>query len=200
MSISGIKNIWDIQGGGSSAPVDTTNFAKKNEANTFTERNTFNEGITVPSNAEANVEKNVTNNNDNQIVNYKGFYWKQLHSQGNLTMNDGQTQAYNITTNDLIAQKHIRVMVRITPTNYDYTMVFDITCNSLSYKNFGEVKAIHWGDNASSTLDPTKFLYVTVAQYQNNTLRINIRNATGTQIRTGSIYTYIQTIKPKFQI
>lgn len=200
MSISGIKNIWDIQGGGSSTPVDTTNFAKKNEANTFTQRNTFNDGITVPSNAEAYVEKDITNNSDNQIVNYKGFYWKQLHSQGNLTMNDGQTQAYNITTSDLIAQKHIRVMVRITPTNYDYTMVFDITCNSLSYKNFGEVKTIHWADNAASTLDPTKFVYITVSQYQNNTLRINIRNATGTQIRTGSIITYIQTIKPKFQI
>ena len=187
-------------GGGTSASIDTTNFAKKNEANTFTQQNTFNAGFTVPNTTEAYVEKDITNQNDNQVVNYKGFYWKQLHTQGNLTMNDGQTQAYNITTADLIAQKHIRVMVRITPTNYDYTMVFDITCNSLGYKNFGEVKTIHWGDNAASTLDPTKFVYITVAQYQNNTLRINIRNATGTQIRTGSIYIYIQTIKPKFQI
>ena len=200
MAKFGIKNIWDIQGGGSSTPIDTSNFAKKNEANTFTQRNTFNEGITVPNNAEAYVEKDITNNNDNQIVNYKGFYWKQLHSQGNLTMDDGQTQAYNITTNDLIARRHIRVMVRITPNNYDYTMVFDITCNSLSYKNFGEVKILHWADNAASDLNHTKLVYVTVAQYQNNTLRINIKNTTGAQIRTGSIYTYIQTIKPKFQI
>ena len=191
---------WKKAVGGSSAPIDTTNFAKKNEANTFTQRNTFNEGITVPSSAEAYVVKDITNNNDDQVVNYKGFYWKRLHTQGNFTMNDGAVQAYNITTNDLIAKKHIRVMVRITPSNYDYTMVFDITCNSLSYKNFGEVKTIHWADNTASSLDPTKFVYITVAQYQNNTLRINIKNATGTQIRTGSIYIYIQTIKPKFQI
>ena len=200
MSVLGIKNIWDIQGGGSSTPVDTTNFAKKNEANTFTQANNFNGGLTIPDSAVGNVNKEVDNANDNQVINYKGFYWKQLHSQGNLTMNDGQVQAYNITTTDLIAQRYIRVMVRITPTNFDYTMVFDITCNNLGYKNFGEVKTIHWQDNAASNLDPTKFVYVTVAQYQNNTLRINIRNATGAQIRTGSIYTYIQTIKPKFQI
>ena len=186
-------------GGGTSTPIDTTNFAKKNEVNTFTQANNFNAGFTVPDSAVGNVNKEVDNANDNQIINYKGFYWKRLHSQGDLTMNGGQTQAYNITTNDLIAQRHIRVMVRITPPNYDYTLVFDIICNSLGYKNFGEVKAIHWQDNTGSNLDPTKFVYVTVAQHQNNTLRLNIKNATGAQIRMGSIHTYIQTIKPKFQ-
>lgn len=39
MSKFGIKNIWDIQGGGGS--VNTTNLAKKNEDNTFTSKNTF---------------------------------------------------------------------------------------------------------------------------------------------------------------
>ena len=187
-------------GGGPSTPIDTTNFAKKNEANTFTETNNFNAGFTVPNSATGNVAKEVDNANDNQVINYKGFYWKQLHAQGNLTMNDGQVQAYNITTSELRTQRVIRVMLRITPSNYDYTLIFEISCNNLGYKNFGEVKVIHWADNASSNLDPTKFVYVTVAQYQNNTLRINIRNATGAQIRTGSIYTYIQIIRPKFQI
>ena len=172
----------------------------RTENNTFTGTNTFNNGFTVPNSAEAYVEKNITNANDNQIINYKGFYWKRIGQQNNIRVDNGNTTAFNITTSELIAQKHVRVMVRITPTNYDYTMVFDLTLNSLSYKNFGEVKTLHWAENAGSNLDPTKFIYVTVAQYQTNTIRINIRNATGAAINTGTIYTYIQTIKPKFQI
>lgn len=161
---------------------------------------TFNNGFTVPNSAEAYVEKDITNANDNQIVNYKGFYWKRIGQQNTIGLTNGSTTAFNITTSELRSQKHVRIMVRITPNNYDYTMVFDLTLNSLTYKNFGEVKTLHWADNAGSNLDPTKFIYVTVAQYQTNTLRINIRNATGNTISTGTIYTYIQTIKPKFQI
>ena len=171
----------------------------RSENNTFTGTNTFNNGFTVPNSAEAYVEKDITNANDNQIVNYKGFYWKRIGQQNNISLNNGATTAFNITTSELRSQKHARVMVRITPNNYDYTMVFDLTLNSLNYKNFGEVKTLHWADNAGSNLDPNKFIYVTVAQYQNNTIRINIRNATGANISTGTIYTYIQTIKPKLQ-
>ena len=174
-------------------------YVKKDEANTFTASNTFNNGFTVPNSAEAHVVKDITNANDNQIVNYKGFYWKRIGQQNNIRLNNGQTTAFNSTTSDLVAQKHVRIMVRITPNNYDYTMVFDLTCNNLNYKNFGEVKTLHWADNAASNLDPAKFIYVTAAQYQNNTIRINIRNATGAAIDTGTIYTYIQTIKPKLQ-
>ena len=174
-------------------------YVKKDEDNTFTAANTFNNGFTVPNSAEAYVEKDVTNANDNQIVNYKGFYWKRIGQQNNINLNNGATSAFNIATSELRSQKHVRVMVRITPNNYDYTMVFDLTLNSLTYKNFGEVKTLHWADNTGSNLDPTKFIYVTVAQYQTNTIRINIRNATGASISTGTIYTYIQTIKPKLQ-
>ena len=176
------------------------NTAKLNQANTFTGTNRFNNGFTVPSSAEAYVEKYITNDNDNQIINYKGFYWKRIGQQNNINLNNGATTAFNITTSDLRSQKHVRIMVRITPNNYDYTMVFDLTLNSLSYKNFGEVKTLHWADNTLSNLDPNKFIYVTVAQFQNNAIRINIRNATGANISTGTIYTYIQTIKPKFQL
>ena len=176
------------------------NTAKLNQANTFTGTNRFNNGFTVPSSAEAYVEKYITNDNDNQIINYKGFYWKRIGQQNNINLNNGATTAFNITTSELRSQKHVRIMVRITPNNYDYTMVFDLTLNSLSYKNFGEVKTLHWADNTLSNLDPNKFIYVTVAQFQNNAIRINIRNATGANISTGTIYTYIQTIKPKFQL
>ena len=176
------------------------NTAKLNQANTFTGTNRFNNGFTVPSSAEAYVEKYITNDNDNQIINYKGFYWKRIGQQSSIGLANGATTAFNITTSDLRSQKHVRIMVRITPNNYDYTMVFDLTLNSLSYKNFGEVKTLHWADNTLSNLDPNKFIYVTVAQFQNNAIRINIRNATGANISTGTIYTYIQTIKPKFQL
>lgn len=179
--------------------LTTTKNQIRSENNTFTGTNTFNNGFTVPNNAEAHVEKDITNANDNQIVNYKGFYWKRIGQQNSIRVDDGRTSAFNTTTNELIAQKHIRVMVRITPTNYDYTVVFDLTCNNLGYKNFGEVKTLHWADNAASDLNPTKFIYITAAQYQNNTIRINIRNATGASINTGTIYIYIQTIKPKLQ-
>ena len=172
----------------------------RSENNTFTGTNTFNTGFTVPNSAEAYVEKDITNANDNQVVNYKGFYWKRIGQQNNISLNNGATTAFNITTSELRSQKHVRVMVRITPNNYDYTMVFDLTLNSLSYKNFGEVKTLHWADNTLSNLDPNKFIYVTAAQFQNNAIRINIRNATGATINTGTIYTYIQTIKPKFQL
>ena len=174
-------------------------YVKKDEANTFTAANTFNNGFTVPNSAEAYVEKDITNANDNQIVNYKGFYWKRIGQQNNISLSNGSTTAFNITTSELRSQKHVRIMVRITPNNYDYTMVFDLTLNSLSYKNFGEVKTLHWADNTGSNLDPNKFIYITAAQYSNNTIRINIRNATGATINTGNIYTYIQTIKPKLQ-
>ena len=175
-------------------------YVKKDEANTFTATNTFNNGFTVPNSAEAYVEKDITNANDNQIVNYKGFYWKRIGQQNNINLSNGSTTAFNTTTSELRSQKHVRIMVRITPNNYDYTMVFDLTLNSLNYKNFGEVKTLHWADNTGSNLDPNKFIYITVAQYQNNTIRINIRNATGASISTGTIYVYIQTIKPKFQL
>ena len=174
-------------------------YVKKDEANTFTAGNTFNNGFTVPNSAEAYVEKNITNDNDNQIVNYKGFYWKRIGQQNSIRLNDGATSAFNTTTSELRSQKHIRIMVRITPTNYDYTTVFDLTLNNLNYKNFGEVKILHWADNAGSDLNPNKFIYITAAEYQNNTIRINIRNATGAVINTGTIYIYIQTIKPKLQ-
>ena len=208
-----VKWKWKPAAGGS-VPADLTQkvnqnetkintieqkYVKKDEANTFTAANTFNSGFTVPNTTEAYVEKDITNANDNQIVNYKGFYWKRIGQQSNIRLNNGSTTAFNTTTNELIAQKHVRVMVRITPNNYDYTMVFDLTLNNLGYKNFGEVKTLHWADNAASNLDPAKFIYITVAQYQNNTIRINIRNATGAAIDTGTIYTYIQTIKPKLQ-
>ena len=174
-------------------------YVKKDEANTFTAGNTFNNGFTVPNSAEAYVEKNITNDNDNQIVNYKGFYWKRIGQQNSIRLNDGATSAFNTTTSELRSQKHIRIMVRITPTNYDYTAVFDLTLNNLNYKNFGEVKILHWADNAGSDWNPNKFIYITAAEYQNNTIRINIRNATGAVINTGTIYIYIQTIKPKLQ-
>ena len=180
--------------------LTTTKNQIRSENNTFTGTNTFNNGFTVPNNAEANVVKDITNANDNQIVNYKGFYWKRIGQQNNINLNNGATTAFNVTTSELRSQKHVRVMVRITPNNYDYTMVFDLTLNSLSYKNFGEVKTLHWADNTLSNLDPAKFIYVTIAQYQTNILRLNIRNATGASISTGTIYTYIQTIKPKFQL
>ena len=209
-----VKWKWKPAAGGGNVPAELQNkvnqnetkintieqkYVKKDEANTFTAANTFNNGFTVPNSAEAHVEKDVTNANDNQIVNYKGFYWKRIGQQNNINVSNGATTAFNITTSELIIQKHARIMVRITPSNYDYTMVFDLTLNSLSYKNFGEVKTLHWADNAGSTLDPNKFIYVTAAQYQNNTIRINIRNASGAVINTGTIYTYIQTIKPKLQ-
>ena len=208
-----VKWKWKPAAGGS-VPADLTQkvnqletktntiegkYVKKDEANTFTAANTFNNGFTVPNSAEAYVEKNITNDNDNQIVNYKGFYWKRIGLQNNIRLDNGSTSAFNTTTSELISQKHVRIMVRITPTNYDYTTVFDLTLNNLGYKNFGEVKILHWADNAASNLDPNKFVYLTVAQYQNNTIRINIRNATGAVINTGTIYTYIQTIKPKLQ-
>ena len=208
-----VKWKWKPAAGGS-VPADLTQkvqqletktntieskYVKKDEANTFTAANTFNSGFTVPNNAEAYVEKDITNANDNQIVNYKGFYWKRIGQQNNINLNNGATTAFNTTTSELRSQKHVRIMVRITPNNYDYTMVFDLTCNNLNYKNFGEVKTLHWADNTGSNLDPNKFIYITVAQYQNNTIRINIRNATGASISTGTIYTYIQTIKPKLQ-
>ena len=180
--------------------LNTTKNQIRSEDNTFTGTNTFNNGFTVPNSAEANVVKDITNANDNQIVNYKGFYWKRIGQQNNISLNNGATTAFNITTSELRSQKHVRIMVRITPNNYDYTMVFDLTLNSLSYKNFGEVKTLHWADNTLSNLDPNKFIYVTAAQFQNNAIRINIRNATGATINTGTIYTYIQTIKPKFQL
>ena len=172
----------------------------RSENNTFTGTNTFNNGFTVPNSAEANVVKDITNANDNQIVNYKGFYWKRIGQQSSIGLANGATSAFNITTNELRSQKHVRIMVRITPNNYDYTVVFDLTLNSLAYKNFGEVKILHWADNTGSDLNPNKFIYVTAAQFQNNAIRINIRNATGANISTGTIYTYIQTIKPKFQL
>ena len=175
-------------------------YVKKDEANTFTALNTFNNGFTVPNSAEAYVEKDITNANDNQIVNYKGFYWKRIGQQNNINLSNGATSAFNTTTSELRSQKHVRIMVRITPNNYDYTTVFDLTLNNLNYKNFGEVKTLHWADNTGSNLDPNKFIYITAAQYQNNTIRINIRNATGATIQTGTIYTYIQTIKPKLQL
>ena len=208
-----VKWKWKPAAGGS-VPADLTQkvnqletktntieqkYVKKDEANTFTATNTFNNGFTVPNSAEAYVEKDITNANDNQIVNYKGFYWKRIGQQNNINLSNGSTTAFNTTTSELRSQKHVRIMVRITPNNYDYTMVFDLTLNSLNYKNFGEVKTLHWADNAGSNLDPNKFIYVTAAQYQNNTIRINIRNATGANISTGTIYTYIQTIKPKLQ-
>ena len=210
-----IKSIWETKNtGGGNVPTDLENkvnqnetkintieskYVKKDETNTFTALNTFNNGFTVPNSAEAHVEKDITNANDNQIVNYKGFYWKRIGQQNNINLNNGSTTAFNTTTSELRSQKHVRIMVRITPNNYDYTMVFDLTLNSLAYKNFGEVKTLHWADNTGSNLDPNKFIYVTVAQYRNNTIRINIRNATGATINTGTIYTYIQTIKPKLQ-
>ena len=209
-----VKWKWKPAAGGS-VPADLTQkvnqnetkintiegkYVKKDEPNTFTATNAFNNGFTVPNSAEAYVEKDITNANDNQIVNYKGFYWKRIGQQNNINLSNGSTTAFNTTTSELRSQKHVRIMVRITPNNYDYTMVFDLTLNSLSYKNFGEVKTLHWADNTGSNLDPNKFVYVSVAQYQNNTIRINIRNATGATINTGTIYTYIQTIKPKFQL
>ena len=209
-----VKWKWNNNTGGGSVPAGLEQRVQNLETNTvkitgdqsiagvktFTGTNRFNNGFTVPNSAEAYVEKDITNANDNQIVNYKGFYWKRIGQQNNINLNNGSTTAFNITTSELRSQKHVRVMVRITPNNYDYTMVFDLTLNSLAYKNFGEVKTLHWADNAGSNLDPTKFIYVTVAQYQTNTIRINIRNATGASISTGTIYTYIQTIKPKFQL
>ena len=179
--------------------LTTTKNQIRSENNTFTGTNTFNNGFTVPNSAEARVEKNITNDNDNQIVNYKGFYWKRIGQQSSIGLANGATTAFNTTTSELRSQKHVRIMVRITPNNYDYTMVFDLTLNNLAYKNFGEVKTLHWADNTLSNLDPNKFIYITVAQYQTNTIRINIRNATGANISTGTIYTYIQTIKPNLQ-
>ena len=204
-----IKSIWESKNtGGGNVPTDLANRVQALETNavkitgdqSIAGVKTFTNGFTVPNSAEAYVEKDITNANDNQIVNYKGFYWKRIGQQNNISLNNGSTTAFNITTSELRSQKHVRIMVRITPNNYDYTMVFDLTLNSLSYKNFGEVKTLHWADNTLSNLDPNKFIYVTVAQFQNNAIRINIRNATGATINTGTIYTYIQTIKPKFQL
>lgn len=204
-----IKSIWETKNtGGGNVPADLTNRVQALETNAVMKTGdqsiagvkTFTNGFTVPNSAEAYVEKDITNANDNQIVNYKGFYWKRIGQQNTIRLNNGATTAFNSSTSELRSQKHVRIMLRITPNNYDYTMVFDLTLNSLTYKNFGEVKILHWADNAASNLDPTKFIYVTVAQYQTNTIRVNIRNATGAAIDTGTIYTYIQTIKPKFQL
>ena len=199
-----IKSIWETKNtGGGNVPADLTNkvnqnetnitnlqnnTAKLNQNNTFTGTNTFNNGFTVPNSAEANVVKDITNANDNQIVNYKGFYWKRIGQQNNINLSNGSTTAFNLTTSELRSQKHVRIMVRITPNNYDYTMVFDLTLNNLNYKNFGEVKTLHWADNTGSNLDPSKFIYVTAAQFSGNAIRINIRNATGASINTGTIY------------
>ena len=201
MSKFGIKNLWDIRS--SNTPtVDTTNFAKKNEANTFAEENNFNKNVNVVNGNNAGIytAKDITNNNDNQVVNYKAYYWKRVHTQSSLAL-EATTgiQAYDITTSDLVAQKHIKVMLRFAANQYDYTLVFDLTCNSLSYRNQGEVKFIHWGNNTVSTLDIAKLLCVSVAQYGNNKLRINIRNIGTDTINTGQIFTYIQMVKPNFQ-
>ena len=203
-----IKSIWENKNTGGNVPAGLENrvqtleneVVKKTGDQSIAGVKTFTNGFTVPNSAEAYVEKDITNANDNQIVNYKGFYWKRIGQQNSIGIDNGATSAFNITTSELRSQKHVRIMVRITPSNFDYTMVFDLTLNSLSYKNFGEVKTLHWADNALSNLDPTKFIYVTVAQFQNNTIRTNIRNATGARINTGTIYVYIQTIKPKFQL
>ena len=197
MSKFGIKNLWDIQ---SSTPVDTTNLAKTNETNTFTAANTFNADVSIPTSATLNAAKDLTNSNDNQVVNYKGFYWKRIHSQSSLTMEPATIQAYDITTSDLVRQRHVKIMVRITPNNYDYTLTFDLTLNNLTYKNQGEVKFIYWGDNTVSNLNVNNFVIVSVAQYSTNRLRVNIRNLGSSRITTGSIYTYIQMVKPKFQL
>lgn len=197
MSKFGIKNLWDIQ---SSTPVDTTNLAKTNETNTFTAANTFNADVSVPTSATLNAAKDLTNSNDNQAVNYKAFYWKKIHSRSSLAMEPATIQAYDITTSDLVRQRHVKIMVRITPNNYDYTLTFDLTLNSLTYKNQGEVKFIHWGDNTGSNLNVDNFVIVSVAQYSTNKLRVNIRNLGANRITTGSINTYIQMVKPKFQL
>ena len=124
-----VKWKWKPAAGGS-VPADLTQkvnqnetkinaieqkYVKKDEANTFTALNTFNNGFTVPNSAEAYVEKDITNANDNQIVNYKGFYWKRIGQQNSISLNNGLTTAFNITTSELRSQKHVRIMVRITP-------------------------------------------------------------------------------------
>lgn len=193
---------------GNSTTVDTTNLAKLNTDNTFAGVNTFsgvvnlNGGFTVPNTADANAAKDITNNNDNQLANYKAFYWKQLHEQGSLTLTaNGGIQAYDVTvSNDLVAKRHVKIMVRFTPNSYDYTLTFDLTLNSLTYKNQGEVKMVHWGNNTESLLDPTKFVFVTVAQYSSNKLRVIIRNGLSENITINKTFTYIQMLKPKFQI
>ena len=207
---------WKKAGGGSSS-IDTQNFASKIKANTFTETNTFNAattfggettftgvanlngGFTVPNTAVANAEKEVTNANDNQLINYKSFYWKRLNTQNSITINANTVSAYEFTTSELRSAKHIQIMLRFAVTNYDYTLVYDLTCNNLNYKNQGETKIIHWGDNTQSTLDTTKFVMVTVAQYGNNKIRINILNASNVTIQTGSIVTYMRILKSNFQ-
>ena len=204
---------WKKAGEGTSS-IDTQNFASKIKANTFTETNTFNATTTFGGettfNANVRVEngntaglyasKDITNDNDNQVINYKAFYWKRVHEQNSVTVNaTNGIQAYDITTQDLTRYKHIKVMLRFTPNNYDYTVMFDLTCNNLSYKNQGEVKFIHWGDNTVSTLAVEALLCVSVAQYGGNKLRVNIRNIGTTNITTGKIYTYIQMVKPNFQ-
>lgn len=208
---------WKKAGEGTSS-IDTQNFASKIKANTFTETNTFNAtttfggettftgvanlngGFTVPNTAVANAVKDITNSNDNQLVNYKAFYWKRIHDQNSLTVNaNGGIQAYDITTSDLVAKKHVKIMIRFAANSYDYTLTFDLTLNSLTYKNQGEVKMIHWDNNTANLLDPTKFVFVTVAQYNTNKLRVVIRNELNTNITTGKIYTYIQMVKPNFQ-
>lgn len=200
MSKFGIKNLWNIR---SSTPtVDTTNLAKTNEANTFTAENTFNANVLVQNGNNAGIytAKDITNDNDNQVINYKAYYWKRAHTQSSIVIDaTNGIKAYDITTSDLKAQRHIKVMLRFAPSNYDYTVVFDLTCNSLSYKNQGEVKFIHWGDNTVSTLDISKLLCVSVAQYGTNKLRVNLRNIGTERITTGQIFTYIQMVKPVFQ-
>ena len=201
MSKFGIKNLWDIRT--SNTPtVDTTNLAKTNETNTFTAVNNFNANVMVQNGNNAGIytAKDITNDNDNQVINYKAYYWKRVHTLSSINIDaTNGIQAYDITTSDLNAQRHIKVMLRFAPSNYDFTVVFDLTLNDLGYKNQGEVKFIHWGNNTVSTLDITKLLCVSVAQYGRNKLRVNLRNIGTERITTGQIFTYIQMVKPNFQ-
>ena len=201
MSKFGLKNIWNIRSSNTPA-VDTTNLAKTNETNTFSAVNNFNANVMVQNGNNAGIytAKDITNDNDNQVINYKAYYWKRVHTQSALSVAaTNGIQAYDITTSDLVRYKHVRVMLRFAPNRYDYTAVFDLTLNDLGYRNQGEVKFIHWGDNTVSNLDITKLLCVSVAQYGNNKLRINIRNIGTDTINTGQIFTYIQMVKPNFQ-
>ena len=201
MSKFGIKNLWDIRS--SNTPtVDTTNFAKKNEANTFAEENNFNKNVNVVNGNNAGIytAKDITNDNDNQVINYKAFYWKRIHEQNSFRLDaTNGVNAYDITSADLVRYKNLNIMLRFTPSNYDYTVVFNLTCNNLSYKNQGDVRFIHWADNTQSTLDITNLICVSVAQYGGNKLRVVVRNLATNVIDTGKIYTYIQMVKPVFQ-
>lgn len=106
MSISGIKNIWDIQGG-SSTPIDTTNFAKKNEANTFTQANTFNNSVSINSgNTDFTWETTRTwaNNIDNTVARTKDFKYvrKFEYISGVVQPNTNwNTTSWNWTINGL---------------------------------------------------------------------------------------------------